>query len=328
MHQNINILLTSAGRRTQLVDYFKKELNGLGKLVVTDYSNLAPSLYLADRAYIVPPITDKAYVDVIADICCKEEIKGLLSLIDPELSLLGRYEKELGKLGVTLFASPYKISELCLDKYAMYEFFIKNGFNCAKTFISLNKFEEAIKIGEISFPVIIKPRYGSASVGVRVVYDLEDLLLAVKKEPDLIIQEYLIGQEYGLDLYVDMLSNEVVSIFAKKKLVMRAGETDKAVSCKDKKIFELAERLAGKLKLRGQADIDIFEINSEYYISEVNPRFGGGYPLAFQCGCNFPRYIINNLTGKSNSPQIGGYNKDIYMMKHDTLTIITNETVL
>ena len=135
------------------------------------------------------------------------------------------------------------------------------------------------------------------------------------------IQEFLDGQEIGVDCYIDMVSNEVVSIFSKKKLVMRAGETDKAISFKDPILFDLIKRFAKDAGFNGQIDIDVFDINGEYYISEVNPRFGGGYPHAYECGCNHMKMIVNNLNGVVNNEVIGNYLPEKYMMKYSEIKI-------
>ena len=135
------------------------------------------------------------------------------------------------------------------------------------------------------------------------------------------IQEYLDGQEIGADVYIDMISGEVVSVFTKKKIVMRVGETDKAVSFKDEKLFSLIESFVKESGWRGQIDIDIFDVNGEYYISEVNPRFGGGYPHAYECGCDHMTLIVNNLKGIENREDIGNYDEGVYMMKYNEVMI-------
>ena len=122
-------------------------------------------------------------------------------------------------------------------------------------------------------------------------------------------------------MYIDMISGEVTSIFTKKKIVMRAGETDKAVSFKDERLFDLIEKFVKEAGYRGQIDIDIFAIDGEYYISEVNPRFGGGYPHAYECGCDHMKMICNNLLGKKNPKEVGKYKENIYMMKFNEVTI-------
>ena len=145
--------------------------------------------------------------------------------------------------------------------------------------------------------------------------------MLLKYDDNLIIQEFMNGQEYGIDVYVDLISKKVISIFAKKKLVMRAGETDKSISVKDEKLLDMIEEFTAKLDIQGQCDIDVFEKNGKYYISEVNPRFGGGYPHAYECGCNFPKYILSNLQGIENEKVIGKYEEDILMMKCDEVII-------
>jgi carbamoyl-phosphate synthase large subunit len=118
-----------------------------------------------------------------------------------------------------------------------------------------------------------------------------------------------------------MLSGEIVSIFTKKKIKMRAGETDKAVSFKEDRLFELIERFVKESGYRGQIDIDIFEMDGAYFISEVNPRFGGGYPHAYECGCDHMELIVNNLRGVANERRIGAYEEGICMMKYNEVMI-------
>ena len=183
------------------------------------------------------------------------------------------------------------------------------------------KFYEDVNDGRITYPVFVKPARGSASISISKVYDKETVELLFSHNRNLIIQEFLDGQEIGADVYIDMLSGEPISIFTKKKLKMRAGETDKAVSFKDKKLFELISKFVKEAGYRGQIDIDIFEIDGEYYISEVNPRFGGGYPHAYEAGCDHMKLILNNLDGKTNEPTIGNYEEDVYMMKYNEILI-------
>ena len=150
---------------------------------------------------------------------------------------------------------------------------------------------------------------------------METVDLLFEQEEGLMIQEYLDGQEIGADVYIDLNSGEVVSIFTKKKLKMRAGETDKAVSFKDEKLFALINSFVKEAGYRGQIDIDIFNIDAENYISEVNPRFGGGYPHAFESGCNHMKLIVNNLNGNVNQKNIGNYKNGIFMMKFNEVML-------
>ena len=317
----MNILILSAGTRNKVVQYFKKALNGKGNVIATDMSELAPAVYEADKFYKVPRMTEPGYIDVIFDICKKEKINGLLSLIDPELSLLAENAEKFKEIGVTVIGSSYELCERSLDKMQMFKYLRSNGYNCAKSYTDKKEFYKDVAEGKISYPVFVKPVRGSASIAISKVYDKETVELLFAHNDNLMIQEYLNGQEIGADVYIDLLSGEVVSIFTKKKLVMRAGETDKSVSFKDEKLFSLIEKFVKDSGYRGQIDIDIFEIDGNYYISEVNPRFGGGYPHAYECGCNHMNLIVNNLFGKINDKNIGNYSDNIFMMKYNEIMI-------
>lgn len=321
----MNLLILSSGTRNKIVQYFVRELNGQGKVIATDMSNLAPAIYDADKFYIVPKMTDPTYLDVILKICKDEKISGVLSLIDPELSLLAMNNDKFNEIGTTVIGSSYDLCEMSLDKYQMYKWLSKHGYHCAKSYMDKEKFYEDINSENITYPVFVKPARGSASIAISKVYDKETIELLFAHDEGLMIQEFLNGQEIGADVYIDMISGEIVSIFTKKKLKMRAGETDKAVSFKDEKLFDLIKKFVSEAGYRGQIDIDIFEINGEYYISEVNPRFGGGYPHAYESGANHMSFIVNNLAGTINECAVGkNYEVGTYMMKYNEIMIQPN----
>jgi carbamoyl-phosphate synthase large subunit len=318
----MNLLILSCGTRNKVVQYFKEAFKGYGDIICTDCSPYAPALYDADRYYVVPRITEDGYMDVIFDICKKENIKGVLSLIDPELSMIAQYEEKFNELGVTVIESSYELCERTLDKWKMYKWMIAHDYKCAKSYIDINEFKKAVVDGEISFPVFVKPAKGSASISISKAYDMETVELLYSHGDYMMIQELMDGQEIGVDCYIDLISKEVVSIFTKKKLVMRAGETDKAISFADKELFEQVEKFVVDNGFSGQIDIDIFEINGEYYFSEVNPRFGGGYPHAYACGADHMSLIRNNLMGKANPKNIGNYDLNKVMMKYNEIKIV------
>lgn len=318
----MNFLILAAGTRNKIVQYFKRTFEEVGTVVATDASALGPAIYDADKYYIVPPITEDGYIDKILDICREEQISGVLSLIDPELSLLAANEDRFKALGVTIIGSSYDLCEMALDKMQMYEWLKSHGYNCARSWMDKEDFYRAVDAGEVSYPVFVKPYRGSASISISKVYDKETVDLLFAHEDDLMIQEFLDGQEIGADVYIDLVSGEVVSIFTKKKIKMRAGETDKAVSFKNSVLFSLIEKFVKEAGYRGQIDIDIFDINGKYYISEVNPRFGGGYPHAYESGCDHMKLILNNMNGIANKKNIGAYEEGIYMMKYNEVKIV------
>ena len=318
----MNILITSAGTRNKVVQYFKKEFEGIGKVIATDMSDLAPAVYEADNFYLVPRIDDPTYIDKLLDICKKENINCLFALIDPELSLIAKNKDRFLEIGVTPLISDYDAVELAFDKYEMYKYLSSNGYKCAKSYIDKNEFYKDLDEGKISFPVFVKPYKGSASININKVNSKEEIDTLFDIYDDLLIQEFLNGQEIGADVYIDPISNKVVSIFTKEKIKMRAGETDKSRSFKDEKLFNSITDLVEKIGYKYMIDIDIFRINEEYYISEINPRFGGGYPHAYESGVNFPKLIVNSMNNIENKNQIGNYEEDIYMMKYNEVKII------
>lgn len=317
----MNLLILSAGTRNKVVQYFKKELNGKGKVFATDCSELAPAIYEADGYDIVPRIDAPGYLDVILSICKKREITGVFSLIDPELSLLAENKEKFLEVGTTPIISDYDLVEMSFDKYRMYQELTKLGIPTGRCFMDVEEFLREVEKGTMHYPVFVKPVRGSASLHINQVECEEELRLLCRRNKDLMIQEFMDGTEYGADVYIDMISGKVTSIFLKEKIKMRAGETDKSVSVKDEKLFAMIQNFVETVGFRGIIDIDIFKINGTYYISEVNPRFGGGYPHAYECGVNVPAQIIENLSGRENTPSVGNYREGVYMMKYNEIMI-------
>ncbi len=317
----MNILILSAGTRDKVVQYFKKEIGDKGRVIATDCSNLAPAVYDADAFYLVPRITAPDYLDVILDICRKEKITGVFSLIDPELSMLAKDRERFFAVGTTPIISDYDLVETCFDKYRMYELLRRMQIPTGKCYLDKNVFYQAIERGEITYPVFVKPVKGSASLHINKVNSSKEIEVLFDLYDDLMIQEYMDGQEYGADVYIDMISGKCTSLFVKKKIKMRAGETDKSVSFKDERLFAMIREFVEECGFRGMIDIDIFEINGIYYISEVNPRFGGGYPHAYACGVNMAESVIRNLAGQENEVTIGDYSENIAMMKYNEIAV-------
>lgn len=317
----MNILILSAGTRNKIVQYFREAVKGKGKVIATDCSNLAPAVYDADAFYLVPRITAPGYLDRILTICKEEKIDGVFSLIDPELSLLAEEKERFWEIGTTPVISPYKLVETCFDKYQMYQMLCEMGIPTGKCYMEKEKFYRAKREGSIEYPVFVKPVRGSASLNINQVYSDRELETLFERYDDLMIQEFMRGQEYGADVYIDLLSGKCTSIFLKKKIRMRAGETDKSVSVKNPALFELIQNFVEKCGFCGMIDIDLFEQDGTYYLSEVNPRFGGGYPHAYACGVDMPAQMIRNLEGKENPVAIGEYQEGICMMKYNEIAI-------
>ena len=317
---SMNILILSCGTRNKLVQYFKGEGNGFDRVIGTDCSAYAPALYETDKYYLVPRMTSPDYLDIILKICEEEKIDAVLPLQEDELFLIASHKERFTKKGICPIVSSPEAVELCRDKYVFYHHLVKHGLPVLPTCDSFDTFRKCYEDGRMNFPVFVKPIRGCGSTGIQKVEHMELLEVLCKySSDDLLIQSFAEGEEYGVDLYVDMLSHKPVSIFIKKKLRMRAGETEKSVSVKDETLFDLVKQTAETLSLSGPVDMDIFCVDGKYYISEINPRFGGGYPHAYSCGVNFPQLIAANLSGKENTDTIGSYEDGICMLKYTDL---------
>lgn len=317
---NLTLLILSCGTRNLLVRYFKEKTNGFARVIGTDCSVYAPALYETDAHYIVPRMTDPSYLDRILEICHKESVNAVLPLQEDELYLIASHRQLFTEAGITPVVSAPEAIELCRDKYAFYQYLRENGLPALTTCNSFEAFQEETARGSMKLPVFLKPTRGCGSIGIQKVEQagLLKALCRYQTEP-YIIQNFAQGEEFGADIYIDLLTKQPVAIFVKKKLRMRAGETEKSVSCKDPELFELIEKTLSPLELTGPVDMDLFRIDGKYYISEINPRFGGGYPHAYHCGIHFPRLLSNNLTGVANPRNIGQYEAGVCMLKYTDL---------
>ncbi len=316
----MNILILSCGTRNKLVRFFKEKENGFTKVVGTDCSAYAPALYETDSHYLVPRMTSPDYLAVILDICKKEQIHAVLPLQEDELYLIAGHRKLFEDAGIVPIVSAPEAIELCRDKYAFYQHLKENKLPALPSCDSLTSFCSCLEKGEMQFPVFLKPIRGCGSIGIQKADNMELLSVLCKySEEPMLIQKFSEGEEFGADIYVDMISHDPVSIFVKKKLRMRAGETEKSVSFQDETLFALIKQTIKTLNLSGPIDMDIFCIDGNYYISEINPRFGGGYPHAYCCQVNFPKLIATNLAGQKNTDTIGQYEDGICMLKYTDL---------
>lgn len=324
-----NILFCSAGRRCKLLKDFKDSMRGSGKIVATDLSPVAPALFFADESYLVPRIDDPSYFNRILEICNKSNIKAITTLIDPEIELLAKHRDEFERKGILPLCPASWTAHLCFDKYEMFKYLKGKGVRTVLTYNSLESFKLGIDNGEVRFPVFMKPISGSGSVGIGKVNNWEE---AEEKFNDgkftYIIQELMTGGDCDADVYVDCISHKPVAVFSKKKIESRIGGASKTISFKDPKLFSFVEEVCSVLELNGPCDMDFFIKDGEYYLSEINPRFGGAYLHAYGAGVDFIQLILNNIHGIENHSIIGQYDEDIIMMMYDDVVITRKSDLL
>lgn len=323
----MNILFTCAGRRTYLLKYFKENLTEGDKIIATDMQLSAPALQVADIKLQVPAVYDPNYIDITLDICKKHKVNALISLNDLELPILANNKRLFEEFGVKVIVSSPEVIDICFDKYKTAQWIESIGLKSPKTYIRLEDAKKALETGEISFPLFMKPRWGSGSIGLESISDMEDLdiyynilMKKIKKtilatasigNEYILIQEKLTGNEYGLDVMNDLDGNNV-GVSVKQKLAMRSGETDKAITLDLPDVKQMGERIGKELRHIGNLDVDIMQrANGDYCILELNPRFGGGFPFSYEAGVNLPKAIIEWIKGNDTdySILIPQYNK-------------------
>lgn len=310
----MNILFTCAGRRTYLLKYFKEQLAGQGIIIGADMQLTAPALSVADIKVVVPSVYSEDYVKILLAICCKYSVGLIISLNDLELPILAKNKYLFEEKGIIVLVSSEQVIDICFDKFKTFKYISSIGLKSPDTYVDLEEAITAIKSGQIKFPLIVKPRWGSGSIGIETVYDEEELctvyallkkkirrtILSTVSQTDsncILIQQEISGTEYGLDI-INNLKGEQVTVIVKKKLAMRAGETDKAQIVDNPLVFRIGQTIGSSLRHIGNLDCDVLEEDGKYYILELNPRFGGGFPFSYEAGVNLPKAIIEWSSGQ------------------------------
>ncbi len=304
----MNILLTSVGRRAYMVKYFQEALAGTGEVHVCNSDDLTVAFQYADKSVISPLIYDENYIPFLLNYCKENSIDILISLFDIDLLMLAKHKEYFAEIGTKVIVADEEFVSICNDKWKTYLFLKENGFNVPKTYLSIGEVMGAIDAGILRYPIIVKPRFGCGSIAMSVAEDEMSLLYyfsrntrAVKNtylkyesesvEDKIIFQEFLYGQEHGVDCINDLNGNFVNAI-VKKKLAMRAGETDIAETIDCPEIYETAKKIAELSGHIGNVDMDVFMVDGKPYVLEMNARFGGGYPFSHIAGCNLPKAIV------------------------------------
>lgn len=338
----MNLLFTSVGRRSYLLKYFKNALSSKDKIYAANSTALNPAFLEADESVVTPTIYDDAYIPFLLSYCQKKNITALISLFDIDLPILAENKDKFAKIGTQIIVSNKKFVDICNDKWKTYQFLKNQGFNVPKTYLSISDVYSDLINGKINYPVIIKPRWGMGSISVYQAdneQELEVFYAKIKREikssylkyesaedieNDILIQERIVGQEFGLDVIND-LNGIYKNTSVKKKIAMRSGETDSAITVNEPELNSIGERISKLSQHIGNLDIDVFKgVDGKNYILEMNARFGGGYPFSHLAGVNLPKAIIEWLKGNEIdnfllTPKIGVIGqKDINLVRLPT----------
>ncbi|WP_100612982.1 ATP-grasp domain-containing protein [Confluentibacter lentus] len=332
----MTIIFTSSGRRNYLISYFKKIIGDSGKIIALDCKVTAPSLQVADVGILVPNISSENYIPELKKIILKYKADLLIPLNDLDLPVISKHKHSLEAIGVKVIVSDKRIIDITLDKWKSFCFLKEANIDTPETFLNIEDALSSVNSNKISFPLIVKPRWGSGSIEISKVNDELELrltysLLKLKKhrmilhelneensDDFIIIQEFIEGQEYGMDILNDF-NGSFVKAFVRKKIAMRSGETDQAQTVSDEKFESIGEKLGRITGHIGIMDCDFFVSNEKIFMLEMNPRFGGGYPFSHAAGINIPEIYIYWHLGKNNIEKYLNYNTGLSFAKYDSI---------
>jgi carbamoyl-phosphate synthase large subunit len=339
-----NVLFTCAGRRSFAIRAFKQALDKDDRVLACDASPEAPALQIADKSFVVPPADADNYLDVLLTICREQRVRLLIPAVEPELPLLAAHRARFLEIGTLPLVSSPEIIAICYDKLETATFLERCGLAAPRTYVRLDAAREALSRGELSFPLVVKPRWGVSSIGLAFAEDDQELDLAFKMAEKqiahsflaqasaaasrrcVLIQERLSGEEYGLDIVNDLRGRHVCT-FAKRKLRMRAGQTDRAVTVKDATLEELGRLIGEKLGHVGILDCDLFVSGRGCHVIDLNPRMGGGYPFSHVAGANLPAALIAWLNGEQADPRCFQIQPHLTVSRSDEYAVVGRQAL-
>ncbi len=312
-----NILFTCIGRRVSLLESFKKaakELKLNCNCFGTDRTELSAALQLCDKKFIVNSVTHQNYIKQLLKIVKQNNVKLLVPTVDLDLHLLADNAKKFSDAGCTVLISSPDVIRICQDKRETFKFLVENDFGTPVTFNA----EQALRKKNIKYPLFLKPWDGYASRGNALVKNREELRFYTKKIPNCIVQEFIIGQEFTCDVFVDF-DLKVRCVVPRNRIETRTGEVSKGKIIKNKHIMQRTAELVQTLGA-GPGIITVQLILTKakkIKFIEINPRFGGGVPLSIKAGANFPKWILQQLTGKTPDIKFDGFENNLVMLRYD-----------
>lgn len=310
-----NILITSAGRRVSLVKNFQdtlKRFNPDGKVYTTDMNPiLSSACQISDGYFKVPRVTDKDYLNILKEYCIKNNISMVIPTIDTELHILSYVKDEFLKEGIFLAISSSDVCEMFYLKDSTEKFFVENGLDTPRSIINIKT---------SNYPIFAKLNNSSCSIGAQIVYTPERAK-ELSSDKNYVFQEFVQGEEFTVDTFIDRKGN-VISIVPRQRLEVRAGEVSKAKTVKDQRIIKAIKELCCKLDgAYGCITIQLFRTNDRIVFIEINPRFGGGYPLSPNAGANFAEYLIRDYLAE-NLDYCENWRENTMMLRYDAEVII------
>ena len=319
---SLNVLVTAGSRHVPLVQAFQRAVrtSGGGSVIVTDINPLSPTVYVADRSYPAPLPTEATYLDVITAICRTESIGLIVPTIDDELTTFAQNTARFADLGIRVAISPPATSSVCTDKHATCRLLAEWGIAAAETHLP------AELPADPDFPLFIKPRFGRGGVGAFPVRSSQELEFFLSYVPDPIIQTYLDGPEFTIDLLCDF-NGEPLSVVPRERVAIRAGVIDRGRTVRNQKLIDLALACARAMRFAGAVNIQCRLVADRPIVFEINPRFSGGIPLTIAAGADFPRLLVDLARGRRVAAAIDRFQENLWMSCYESSVFIAGSSV-
>ncbi len=321
---NLGVLFTCIGRRVSLLESFRRAANQLkinAAFFGTDTTDLSSALQLCDEGFLVEPTTHPGYIGQLLSIVKANRVKLLVPTVDLDLKVLARNKPKFTAAGCRVLVSTPQVVDICQDKRKTYQFLAKNGFDTALTM----SVRSALSKKKLNWPCFLKPWDGYAGRGNAVVNNRRDLLFYAKRIPNAICQEFIEGTEYSCDVYIDF-GMKVRCVVPRRRIEVRAGEVSKGQIVKNPRIMSEAAMLVETLGAGpGVITLQLFLTDDDRVkFIEINPRFGGGAPLSIKAGANFPKWILQEASGKKPNIRFDGFKDDLIMLRYDSEVWLKN----
>jgi|HubBroStandDraft_4_1064222.scaffolds.fasta_scaffold218218_1 carbamoyl-phosphate synthase large subunit len=315
----MNVLLTGAARRNFLVHYFRAALGPRGRVIACEANTTAPALAEANEKIVVPEMDHPDYFNVLLSVCREKDVRLIVASNDLDLPGLARNAARFREVGAIAVVPSPEMVATSSDKWSAFLWLRKLGIATPETFLTLESARAALAHEELHFPLLIKPRWGTSSIGVELVHSQRELELAhewgkiqlrrtvlakmTQADPDrsFVFQQCVVGDEYGMDVVNDFDGNYAATL-ARRKLAMRGGNTDRAVSVIEPRLERLGRSLGKHLRHIGSVDCDVIVGERDCYVLDINPRLGGGYPFSHMAGANLPAALLAWAEGTEPNP--------------------------
>jgi carbamoyl-phosphate synthase large subunit len=322
-----NVLLSSAGRRVALLRAFERDLDHLGvdgAVAAVDASPLTAAGHLASWLEPIPSVGDPTYVDALLDVCHRHEVRVLVPTIDPELPVLAALAGRLRAVGVHPLVSGPATTAIAGDKWRTHRHLVDAGI---PTPAQWRPDEARAAADDLPYPLIAKPVAGSASVGLVRLDDAAALHRNTELDDGYLVQRCVRGREHTVDIWVGR-DGEVWDAVARERLEVRGGEVSKGVTRRDGAVLEAATAVAESLPdAYGPLTIQVFRDGTDVHVIEVNARFGGGFPLAWEAGAHFPRWAITDALDLDPAPRPWPWVADLVMLRFDEAVFLPSAEV-